>query len=120
MQVVGVIEDKLNDGLDKPVVPEAFIPETVYMRMGTQILVRSDVPPLMLLDAIRKQVSAMNADQQTNGNVRDLEHWAEGSSRDPLALAGVTVLLAAAAGLAYVIPARRASRIAPLEALRCE
>jgi ABC-type antimicrobial peptide transport system permease subunit len=49
-----------------------------------------------------------------------LAHWAEGSSRDPLALLSATLLLGAVAVLACAIPARRASRIEPMEALRCE
>jgi ABC-type antimicrobial peptide transport system permease subunit len=51
---------------------------------------------------------------------RVLAHWAEGSSRDPLALLSATLLLGAVAVLACAIPARRASRIEPMEALRCE
>ncbi|MFC5865201.1 ABC transporter permease [Acidicapsa dinghuensis] len=75
LRIIGVIPDKLNDGLDKPVKPEAFIPDTVYMRMGTQILVRSAVSPMTLLNAIRKEVSKVNADQQIGSTVRDLDHW---------------------------------------------
>jgi ABC-type antimicrobial peptide transport system permease subunit len=41
----------------------------------TQILVRSDVPPLSLLHAIRKHLTLVNADQQTAGEVDDLEQW---------------------------------------------
>jgi len=217
LRVVGVIEDKLNDGLDKPVKPEAFIPETMYMRMGMQILVRSEVSPLTLLNAIQKQVSEVNIEQQTQSNVKDLEHWitgepewqrgvliswlfglfavlalvlaavglystvayavaqrtnefgirmalgaqrehvlglvfratvasvaggvaaglvlalalsrvldhwtaggAQGSAGDPLLLLGATVLLGSVAALASLIPARRASQIDPMVALRCE
>ena len=39
---------------------------------------------------------------------------------DPLILGGVAALLAAAAALAVWIPARKALRIDPLTALRCE
>ncbi len=73
--IIGVVGDKLDDGLSKPVFPEAFAPYTVAMGMFTQILVRSEVPPLTLLHAIRAKVNSVDQDQQTNGDVRDLEHW---------------------------------------------
>jgi putative ABC transport system permease protein len=73
--VVGVIEDKLNDGLDKPILPEAFVPYTLMLRMGTQILVRSEVSPLNLLHAVSAKVNSIDHDQQTNSGTEDLEHW---------------------------------------------
>jgi len=73
--IVGVVADKLNDGLSKPVLPEAFVPYTAAMGMYTQILVRSDVPPLSLLHAVRIAVNSIDPDQQTNNDVRDLDHW---------------------------------------------
>jgi putative ABC transport system permease protein len=73
--IIGVMADKLDDGLSKPIVPEVFVPYTIAMGMYTQILVRSEVPPLTLLHAIRAKVNTVDHDQQTNGDVRDLEHW---------------------------------------------
>jgi ABC-type antimicrobial peptide transport system permease subunit len=46
--------------------------------------------------------------------------WVMESSRDPLILAGVTLLLIVAAALACFVPARRASSVDPMEALRYE
>jgi putative ABC transport system permease protein len=46
--------------------------------------------------------------------------WVTESSRDPLILTGVTLLLIAAALLASVIPARRAATVDPMDALRYE
>ncbi len=63
---MGVSTDKRNDGIGKPVVPEAFVPYTLALRMWTQILVRSDVPPLTLLRAIQQKVNSLDHDQQTN------------------------------------------------------
>ena len=75
LQIVGIIPDKRDDGLRKPVLPEAFVPYTLSMRMFTQILVRSDVSPLSLLHAVAAQVNSVDPDQQIYGEVYDLEHW---------------------------------------------
>jgi len=213
LRIVGIIQDKLDNGLDKPVEPEAFIPYTLVMNVYTQILVKSEVSPLTLLHSIRKQVATVDVDQQTTGVVRDLEHWitnqpewargqfiswlfgafavlalllaavglysvvtysvaqrtnefgirmalgaqrghvlnivfksillsvgggiavglvlafalnkvlaqwAAGSSRDPMTLVGAVVVLGVAAAIACAIPARRASQVDPMTALRCD
>ena len=73
--IIGVVADKLDDGLSKPIVPETFVPYTTVMGMYTQILVRSDVPPLSLLHTVRLAVNSIDPDQQTNNDVRDLDHW---------------------------------------------
>ena len=51
---------------------------------------------------------------------RILAAWAEGSSRDPLILLGTAILLMLVAGIACAVPARRASKLEPMNALRCE
>jgi putative ABC transport system permease protein len=75
LRIVGVVADKRNDGLGKPILPEMFVPYTISMRMSTQILVRSESSPLTLLHAIGKQVNSLDSDQQISGDVQDLEHW---------------------------------------------
>ena len=49
-----------------------------------------------------------------------LKKWAEGNSRDPMILVLGTLLLGVVAGIACVIPARHASEVDPMTALRCE
>lgn len=73
--IIGVVADKLDDGLSRPIVPEAFAPYTVALTGYTQILVRSDGPPLALLRTVRTAVSTIDPTQQTGNDVRDLEHW---------------------------------------------
>jgi len=213
LQIVGVIADKRDDGLRNPILPEVFIPYTLSLRMGTQILVRSEQSPLKLVHAVGAVVNSVDSEQQINGQVQDLDHWissqqeyeqgqfvaclfgafallalslaavglfsvvsysvaqrtnefgirmalgarrmhvlrivfastvasvgsgiaagivltlalnkilaqwAEGSSRDPLVLLGVMILLSLVAAIACIGPARRAVNVDPMTALRYE
>jgi putative ABC transport system permease protein len=75
MQVIGVVGDSLNNGLDKPVDPAIFMPYSIEMGMYTQVLIRSRVAPQSILHSIRQQIAAVNPDQQAGGQVDDLETW---------------------------------------------
>jgi len=46
--------------------------------------------------------------------------WAQGNARDPLVLVGGTLLLIVVSGIACMLPARYASRVDPMTALRYE
>lgn len=75
LQIVGIVADSRNDGLKNPIKPGVFIPYTLSMSQGTQILVRSEVPPLTLLHEVRAQLSSIDPEQQVDGNVDDLDSW---------------------------------------------
>jgi ABC-type antimicrobial peptide transport system permease subunit len=49
-----------------------------------------------------------------------LSSWVEIDSRDPVALASSAAVLLVMAALACLVPARRASEVDPMDALRCE
>ena len=212
LEIVGVVADARNDGLRNPIKPAFYVPYTLKMRMFTQILVRTRVPPLSILRDVRAELVRVDREQQVM-RVRDLQgwitnlpeyaqqrlvarlfgifsvlalalsavglysvvsygvatrtnefgirmalgarardvvrmvlsgtswnvgagllagvllclvfdnvasRWVTESSRDPLILGGVTVLLLAVAVMACLAPARRAASIDPMDALRHE
>jgi predicted permease len=77
LQVIGVVADSLDDGLDKPVLPAIYVLYGRFMWMGTQFLVRTQGPPLASLHDVQRAILSVNADQQTEFNVRDLNQWIE-------------------------------------------
>ena len=213
VQIIGIVSDARDDGLRKPVKPAVFLPFSVRMGMWTQILVKTRVAPLAVLNRVRAEVKAIDADQQVFRKTRSLEEliereddyaygrlvaalfsgfsmlaltlaavglfsvvsysvvqrtnefgirialgamrnqvlelviasmvrnviaglvgglvlslllsrflskWAEGSTHNPLFLAGVTLILIVTSAFAALIPAFRASSVDPMEALRYE
>jgi predicted permease len=213
LQIVGIVGDARNDGLRSTPRPAVYVPYTLSMTEGMEILVHSRAPSLALLHAVREQLRTMNPDQQTSSGVDDLEtlltyepewqqehlaawifgifawlalalaavglysvvsysvaqrtnefgirialgaqrgnllrmvfrsvlgslgagifagaafsfalshvfaKWVQGNPRDPGILLAGTILLGLVSGLACVIPARRASKVDPMIAVRCE
>jgi predicted permease len=104
LEVVGVVADARNDGVGKPVKPSIYIPYTVWMRVWTQILVRTQVPPLSILHDVRKQIHDVDADQQTIGHVRSLEEWIT-SQQEYAQEHLIAMLFGAFAGLALILAA---------------
>ena len=210
-QIVGIVGDARNDGLRSAPRPSVYVPYTFSMGEGTEILVRSEVPPLTLQHAVREQLRAINPDQisgaydletrltyepewqqehlaswifgvfawlalvlaavglhsvvsytvaqrTTEFGIRmalgaqrgDLlrmvfrsalgtvgagifagvalslalsqiiSKWAQANPRDPVILIAGAILLCLVSGLACAIPARRASKVDPMIAVRCE
>jgi ABC-type antimicrobial peptide transport system permease subunit len=77
MQVIGIVADSRNDGLRNPAKPALYIPYGAKMRMFTQILVRTKVPPLSILQDVRRELVRIDREQQVM-RVRDLEGWITG------------------------------------------
>lgn len=73
--IVGIVDDFLDDGMRNAVLPAIFVPYTFELWDGTQILVRTNVPPLTLANAVRKQLAVVNPDQQVGGDIEELEQW---------------------------------------------
>ena len=68
-QVVGVVGDVRNDGVDQPVVPAIYIPYTAAMQAGAQFLVRTEGDPLTCLHSIRAAVASVASDQQISNSI---------------------------------------------------
>src|SRR6266852_8395993 len=75
LQVIGIVSDARNDGLRNPTKPALYVPYTIMMRVWTQILVRTRVPPLAILRDIRAQIRTVDPDQQSFRDTRDLDGW---------------------------------------------
>jgi len=104
LQIIGVVGDSLNDGLDKPVAPAVYAPYTLVTVPFTQVLVRTQGDPLTMLQSIKQQIASIDADQQIDGDVRDLEGWIQ---REPEYARGrlVSMLFGAFSVLALVLAA---------------
>jgi predicted permease len=71
-QIIGVVADSRNDGLERPVAPAIYVPYTTFMWDETEFLVRTSGPPLAFVHAIRSALHSINPDQRTS-QVDDLE-----------------------------------------------
>ena len=104
LQIVGVVGDSLDEGLEKPVAPALYLPYTLNIWMATQLLVRTQGEPLAMLPGVRQELATVNPDQQVIARVDNLEGWIR---REPeFARARlVSILFAAFSGLALVLAA---------------
>ncbi len=75
--VVGIVADSLNNGLDKPVEPALYVPDSRFMWTETHFLIRTQSSPLAALHDVQRAILSVNPDQQTGSNVRDLNQWIE-------------------------------------------
>ncbi len=67
-QIVGVVGDVRNDGLDRPVVPAIYVPYTAMMLPYVQFLVRTQGEPLTYLHSIRAAIASVASDQQISNS----------------------------------------------------
>jgi predicted permease len=59
-EVIGVISDARNQGLQEPPMPEMFVPYTITGAFYRGILVRTSAPPLSLLNDVRREIWAVD------------------------------------------------------------
>jgi predicted permease len=68
-QIIGVVGDARNDGVDQPVGPAIYIPYTAAMQGWVQFLVRTEGDPLTCLHSIRAAIASVASDQQISNSV---------------------------------------------------
>jgi len=80
-QVVGVIADLRNDGIDRPAVPAIYLPYTTFMAPYAQFEIRTQSEPLALLHSVRAAVQSVASDQQVADGTFDLKEAIERDSQ---------------------------------------
>jgi hypothetical protein len=63
-QIIGVVGDARNDGVDRPVVPAIYLPYTAVMQPYAQFFVRTKADPPTYLHSIRAAIASIASDQQ--------------------------------------------------------
>lgn len=76
LEVIGVVADARNDGLDHPIKPAVFLPYSFILPPDEALLVRSSGNPEVALQAVKKQLRLVNADLVV-GQDHTLVWWLE-------------------------------------------
>ena len=98
-QVVGVVSDVRQRTLDAPVQPGYYLPLTQVSWNMLRIVVRTDLPPLSLADAMRRQLAAMDPLIPA----RDLAALDDLAARSVVVPRFNTILLAVFAAIALLV-----------------
>ena len=63
-QIIGVVGDARNDGVDRPVDPAIYLPYTAVIPSNVQFFVRTQGDPLTYLHSMRAAIASVASDQQ--------------------------------------------------------
>jgi len=72
-QIIGVVADSRNNGLERPTAPAVYVPYTTFMWDYTQLFIRTLNEPLASLRAVRTALHSVNAEQRVTIVADDLE-----------------------------------------------
>jgi predicted permease len=109
LQIIGVVGDARNDGLDHPVKPAVFLPYSFVLATDTQVFLRATGNPDVVLRAVKERLRHLNP-EMVAANSHTLSWWLEtqgwGQERFIAALFSLFAFLAlalAATGLYSVV-----------------
>src|SRR5262245_56697877 len=91
-EIIGVISDARNQGIQEAPMPEMFVPYTITGAFERGILVRTSAPPLSLLNNVRREIWAVdpNIALTLTGSLEDfLKQFSYAGPRFSLVLMGV-------------------------------
>ena len=100
-EIIGVISDAKNQGIQEPPMPEMFVPYTITGAFNRGIMVRTSTPPLSLLNNVRREIWAVDPNialTRTRSLEDFLKQFSYAEPRFSLVLMGVF----ASVGLALV------------------
>jgi predicted permease len=110
-QIIGIVGDARNNGLDEPVKPEIYFPYSLYMIDWVQIFVRAQGDPMALETVVRRQVAKVNPGQQISApvvsmreNIERQPEWVRGHLVAVLSsVFSILALILASVGLYSVV-----------------
>src|ERR1700726_1224447 len=110
LEIIGVVGDSKNDGLDHPIKPAVFLPYSFVLPTDESILVRVTGDPDVVLRSIKERLRQLNPEMVVGGNTHTLLWWMEnqGWGRERFiatlfSLFAVLALALAATGLYSVV-----------------
>jgi predicted permease len=100
-EIIGVVADAKNQGIQESVYPELFVPYTVTGAFNRVILVRTSTLPLALLENVRREIWAVDRNIALTGTGTLEDFLRQGSYAEPR-LSLVLLSVFAGVGLALV------------------
>jgi predicted permease len=67
-QIIGVVTNSRNDGLERPTLPAIYVPYTAFMWDTTQLFIRTTDKPLTLVRPLCAAIHSFNPDQRISSN----------------------------------------------------
>jgi putative ABC transport system permease protein len=91
-EVIGVVADAKNQGLQDPVMPEAFVPHAITGSFERGILVRTSTEPMALLESVKREVWGVDRNvalTMTDSIASSLRRFAYAEPRFSLVVLGI-------------------------------